>query len=86
MPACTPYNTEKLFEELANDDYDAANVYRSNILSLRDMFVVNNLWVCFTASMNMLGYEGDFAPDYSLDITKEAYDAVYAEMKRIGEI
>ena len=86
MPACTPYNTGKLFEALANDDYDAANVYLSNILSLRDMFVVNNLWGCFTASMNMLGYEGDFAPDYSLDITKEAYNAVYAEMKRIGEI
>ena len=86
MPACTPYNTGMLFKSLADDDYASANKYLSNVISLRDLFVVNDLWPCFTASMNMLGYEGDFAPDYSLDITKEAYDAVYAEMKRIGEI
>jgi len=86
MLACTPKNTGKLFTSLANNDYDSANIYLNNIISLRDLFVANDLWPCFTASMNMLGYEGNFAPDYSLDITKKAYDAVYAEMKRIEEI
>ncbi|MBQ8039548.1 MAG: dihydrodipicolinate synthase family protein, partial [Lachnospiraceae bacterium] len=86
MPACTPCNTGNLFKALANDDYDAAHIYLKNIIDLRDLFVANDLWPCFTAAMNMLGYEGDFAPDYTLDITKEAYDNVYAEMKRICEI
>ncbi len=86
MPACTPYNTGKLFEALANDDYEAAHKYLKNVLDLRDLFVVNDLWPSFTASMNMLGYEGEFGPDYCLDITKEAYENVLAEMKRIGEI
>lgn len=86
MLACTPHNTGSLFKALEKGDYDAAKVYLNNIISLRDIFVVNNLWPSFTAAMNMLGYEGNFSPDYVLDITKEAYDNVYAEMKRIGEI
>lgn len=86
MFSCTPYNTNKLFTALSNNDYVSANTYLSNILSLRDLFVENDIWPCYTASMNMLGYDGDFAPDYSLDITNNAYDAVYNEMKRIGEL
>lgn len=86
MLACTPHNTSMLFNELGKGNFDAAKNYLNNIISLRDVFVSNDLWPSFTASMNMLGYEGNFSPDYSSQITKEAYDTVYTEMKRIGEI
>ena len=86
MLSATPKNTEKLFKAMAAGDYDTAAKCLDNIVSLRDCYVANDLWPSFTASMNMLGYEGDFAPDFVSKITPEAYENVKAEMIRIGEI
>lgn len=85
MLSCTPYNTGKLFEALAAGDDKAAAVHLNNIVALRDCFVANDLWPSFTASMNLLGYEGDFAPDYMCQLKPGALEAIRAEMVRIGE-
>lgn len=86
MLSCTPYNTEKMFKAMDNNDYDTAAACLNNIISLRDCFIENDIWPSFTAAMNMLGCEGNFAPDYVGEITQNAYNAVHAEMERIGEI
>ena len=86
MLSATPKNTEKLFKAMAADDYDTAAECLNNIVSLRDCYVANDLWPSFTASMNMLGYEGDFAPDYVSELKPGAYENVKAEMIRIGEL
>ena len=86
MPSCTPYNTQKMFEAMKNDDYDTAAICLSNVVSLRDCFVKNDLWPSFTAAMNMLGYEGNFSPDYVSEITESAYNNIRNEMIKIGEI
>lgn len=86
MLSCTPKNTKEMFSAIKSDDYSTAAMCLSNIVSLRDCFVANDLWPSFTASMNMLGYEGSFSPDYVSPIKKESYDAVRSEMERIGEI
>lgn len=85
MLSCTPYNTGKLFEALAAGDDKAAAQYLNNIVALRDCFVANDLWPSFTASMNLLGYEGDFAPDYMCQLKPGCLEAIRAEMVRIGE-
>ena len=86
MLSATPKNTEKLFKAMAAGDYDTAAECLNNIVSLRDCYVANDLWPSFTASMNMLGYEGDFAPDYVSELKPGAYENIKAEMIRIGEI
>jgi 4-hydroxy-tetrahydrodipicolinate synthase len=86
MLACTPYNTKMLFETMANGDFTAAAGYLDNIVSLRDCFLANDLMPAFTASMNLLGYEGHFEQDYNNPATETAIANVRAEMIRIGEI
>jgi len=86
MMGCTPANTCKLFTALAEGDYDAAAIYLDNIVSLRDFFAAHDLWPCFSTAMNMLGYEGNFAPDYILPVKEEYIPLVWAEMVRVGEL
>lgn len=86
MLSCTPVNTRKMIEAMNNDDYEGAAKYLDNIVSLRDCFVDNNLWPAFSNAMNILGCEGDFAPDFNIECTSEAIENVRAEMRKIGEI
>lgn len=86
MMTCTPKNSRKLFEAMAANDYVAAAKYLDNITALRDCFVANDLWPSYTAAMNMLGYDGNFGPDYVSEVTDTAVKAVRAEMIRIGEL
>lgn len=85
MPACTPVNTGNLFRAMAEGDYEAAALSLNHILELRDFFLTHDLWACFTTAMNMLGYEGNYGPDYTSPI-KMAYIAeVKHQLIRIGE-
>lgn len=86
MLACTPNNAKKFIEAMNNDDYVTAAKHLDNIVALRDLFIDNDLWPSFTVAMNLLGYEGDFAPDFNFDYTEKAVSAVKAEMIRIGEL
>lgn len=85
MLSCTPYNTGKLFQAMADGDWETAAVCLDNITGLRDLFVKLDLWPSFTAAMNQLGYEGIFHPDYVSPLKDGYYDQVKAEMIRIGE-
>ena len=40
----------------------------------------------FTVSMNLLGYEGNFAQDYCTETSPEGVAAVKALMEKIGEL
>lgn len=86
MISCTPHNFQMLDQAMKAGDFSAAAVYLSNVVSLRDFFAANNLWPCFSAAMNMLGWPGNFAPDYCTGITPETVEKVRAEMVRIGEL
>ncbi len=85
MMDCTPANTGKLFASLAEGDYEAAAVYLSNIVALRDFFVAHDLWPSFSTSMNLLGYEGNFAPDYVTPMKEEYIPKLREELIRLGE-
>jgi len=86
MMSCTPVNSGKLFAALAKEDYKAAAVYLNNIVGLRDFFADRNLWPAYSVAMNMLGYEGNFSPDYVSPIQEEYIAEIREEMIRIGEI
>lgn len=86
MFACTPVNSQKLIAALEAEDDPGAARYLNNILSLRDLFVKQDLWPSFTAAMNLLGYEGSHGPDYMAQPTERTYEVIRAEMERIGEL
>jgi dihydrodipicolinate synthase/N-acetylneuraminate lyase len=86
MPACTPVNSGKLFTAMKNGDYDKAAEYLNNIIALRDLFVARDLWPSFSTAMNLLGYEGNFAPDYVSPIKEEYIEEIKNELARIGEL
>lgn len=86
MPACTPVNTGKCFAALAEGDYEAAAKYLNNILELRDFFIPRDLWAAFSTAMNMLGYEGNFAPDYIPALKEEYIPEIREELIKIGEL
>lgn len=86
MMSCTPANTSKMFAAMAEGDYEAAAKYLNNIVGLRDFFLARDLWPSFTVAMNLLGYEGNFAPDYTSPIKESYIPEIRAEMIRIGEL
>ena len=83
--SCTPANSGKLFAALAENDYDTAAAALNNILELRDSMAAHGIWQSFTAAMNMLGYEGDFAPDFASPIAENYVPELRELMVRIGE-
>ena len=86
MPSCTPVNSGKLFAAMAQGDYDKAAEYLNNIIALRDFFVARDLWPSFSTAMNLLGYEGNFAPDYVSPIQEKCIPEIKNELVRIGEL
>ena len=67
-------------------DYDKAAEYLNNIIALRDFFVARDLWPSFSTAMNLLGYEGNFAPDYVSPIQEKYIQEIKDELVRIGEL
>jgi 4-hydroxy-tetrahydrodipicolinate synthase len=86
MFCCTPENTRAMYECMNGGDLVGARRYLDNILLLRDTMIANNLNRCFTAAMNILGYEGGFHADYAAPITDATVGLIRDTMKKIGEI
>ena len=85
MLSCTPYCTGKLFEAMSAGDWDAAAEYLDKITDLRDFFVAHDLWPSFSTAMNLLGYEGNFCPDYVNPINPEYIPLIREELVKMGE-
>ena len=87
MFACTPKNAKIMYEALAADDMATASDALDRILGLRNMFLTTpNLMNAFTHAMNLIGCEGCFSADYTVQLNDADKDRVKEFMKQIGEI
>ena len=86
MFCCAPKNGKKMADCNAKGDYQEARKYLDNILLLRDTMIKYRLMTAFTYCMNLLGCDGNFHQDYSLDVTEEGKEKLKEVMKAIGEI
>lgn len=86
MFSCTPFNSKKLIEALDARDLAAAAKHLTNIVALRDFINARDLWPGFTAAMNLLGFEGLHAPDWSTAVSENTREEIRGEMVRIGEL
>jgi dihydrodipicolinate synthase/N-acetylneuraminate lyase len=85
MFTATPANSKNLFDAMNQGDFKGAAAYLSNILTLRDFFVGHDLWPCYTKTMNLLGYEGEFGPDFVPPFNEEYAQELKALLVKIGE-
>jgi len=86
MIDCTPANFHKMYKALAIGDYKTAAVCLDNAVTLRDFFLKKDLWPAFSAAMNLLGFEGNFAPDYVTPASAATIEEIRVELQRIGEL
>ncbi len=86
MLSCTPKTTGNLFKAMENGDYDKAAEYLDSITDLRDLFVACDLWPSFSTAMNLLGYEGNFAVDYTSPIKEENIPKIKDALLKMGEL
>jgi len=86
MFSCTPKNGKKMVDCFTNGDFAGGRKYLDNILLLRDTMIKYRLMPCFTYCMNLLGCEGIFHQDYSIDADDEGKAVMKQLMTQIGEI
>lgn len=86
MLTCTPVNSQKLIDSMNSGDRDGAAQALNNIITLRDKLLEWDLWPAYSAAMNLLGWEGLHAPDWTAPASNEIVALVKAEMERIGEL
>ncbi len=86
MCSCTPVNTGKMFRAMEAGDYETAAECLNNIVHLRDAFLSWDLMPAYSATMNILGYEGRFCQDYCSPIREEYIPEIREELIRIGEL
>jgi dihydrodipicolinate synthase/N-acetylneuraminate lyase len=87
MFASTPKTAQTMYRALEKDDMETAARSLDAILGLRNLFLETPcLMNAFTHAMNLLGCEGNFAMDYSRQISGEDKERVAEAMKKMGEI
>ena len=84
--ACMPKSTAKAYEHFANGAIDDAKTVLRKMMSVRDKMLDIGIWPAFTCAMNLLGYEGNFSPDYEAQFTEKQKLEVEEWMKALGEI
>ena len=86
MFATTPKNIRDMSLRLRSGDIPGASGSLANIVRLRDLMAKYGIFPSFTVTMNLLGYEGFFEPDYHMPVSGEAREALRAAMTEIGEL
>ena len=86
MFATTPKNIHDMSVRFRAGDIRGAGESLANIVGLRDLMAKYGIFPSFTVTMNLLGYEGFFEPDYHLPVSDEGREALRAKMVEIGEL
>lgn len=84
--ACMPASTGLLQKYFDSNDAVGANKQLRKMMGVRDEMIAVGIWPAFSYAMNLLGYEGNFSPDYEMDIGDDAKKIVAAGLKKLGEI
>lgn len=82
MFGCTAAITSAMYKCLENKEFDLASRYLDEILLLRDTFAKIRIFTGYSYAMNLLGYEGTFAPDYSLKVNDTDKEIIRDCMKK----
>jgi 4-hydroxy-tetrahydrodipicolinate synthase len=72
--ACFPRTIQAAGAALAAGDTNRAKILLNRMMDGRDRMIAQGIWPAFSRAMNLLGFPGNFAPDYepALDAAGEA--------------
>jgi dihydrodipicolinate synthase/N-acetylneuraminate lyase len=84
--ACMPVSVAKLQECFNKNDVTGANVQLRKMMGVRDVMIAYGIWPTFTYAMNLLGFEGNHAPDYEPKVTEEGKKATEEGLRMLGEL
>lgn len=86
MFACTSKIALNMYSSLRNSNNEQAGKYLDDILLLRDTLAEAGIFPAFTYAMNLLGFEGRYSPDYSIELKQEQKEKIMVCMKKCGVI
>lgn len=81
MFAAMPVVSGAMYKALAQGDLAKGTEYLKTVIALRTAFISVGIWTGFTAGMNLLGYEGNFGPDYVKVPTEKEREIIAACIK-----
>ena len=81
MFSCTHPIANKMYNLFANSDYSSGAECLDKILALRNLFIKVGVMRGFSYAMNLLGYEGNFAFDYSVEGKEDEFVNIKDFMK-----
>lgn len=83
MFSCTGEISERMYTALNEGNKELAAQYLDQIVGLRNVFVEVGVFPGFTHAMNLLGFEGNFHPDYTARLTPLQADKIKSFMQQI---
>lgn len=86
MFTCTPYNSKMMYENFEQGDNTKISQHLNNILSLRNLFLKENVFPAYSYAMELLGCGGNYHPDYNKPVSNNLKAEIYECMKSIKEL
>ncbi len=86
MLSCTPNNTRLIYQNIENVDNSTISFHLNNILTLRNIFLQENVMAAFSYAMELLDCPGNYHPDYASPISNKLKEEIYTVMKEIKEM
>jgi dihydrodipicolinate synthase/N-acetylneuraminate lyase len=73
-------------EALLSGDLERGKKKMDSIMNARDRMFVKGIWPMFSYAMNLLGFPGNFAPDYEPAVDEEGKEIMKSILRDLGEI
>lgn len=86
MFSCTPHNSRIMYEDVESGNAKKIAEHLNNILTLRNIFVKEDVLAAYSYSMELLGCPGNYHCDYAEPISEKLKQDIYHCMKAIKEI
>ena len=84
--ACFPRTIKAAGIALATGDMENAKLLMNRIMAARDKMIGAGVWSMFSKAMNLLGFPGNFAPDYEPLLSDQDSKKMESILIDIGEI
>lgn len=84
--ACFPATIKLVQDAFNKGDFNAAKENLNRMMAARDEMFTVGIWPAFSCAMNLLGFDGNFSPDYEPELSEEQKTIVKGIMTRLGEI
>jgi len=83
MFSCTHPIADKMYKQLESGDYCGGSNSLDEILTLRNLFIKVGVMRGFSYAMNLMGYEGFFCPDYTIEGKEEEFACIKEFLKGV---